>query len=44
MGASITDNINKEKDILISKTGIPSKHWVADSNQTPISIKPPEYS
>lgn len=33
MGASITDNINKEKDILISKTGIPSKYWVADNNQ-----------
>ena len=33
MGASITDNINKEKDILISKTGIPSKLWVTDSSQ-----------
>ena len=33
MGASITDNINKEKDILISKTGIPSNLWIADNNQ-----------
>lgn len=43
MGASITDNIDLEKDVLISKTGIPRKLWMIDSSQSQYTYSCEDY-